>query len=209
MPPQECTANCTRSKPDSLRAPTRSLPAQTTRDDDEVWELSLRTHRRTTSVAKAFFLPTALSQVHLRWQSEHGSTPVSLLPRHSGVSFRVSAPANRVISGKGGWGQIVPCGRQGRSRWLCPPRYGNCTSEANLRVLRFNFSERHKKRNSPVLLLTAILFLQNGLGGSPFIFLSSRSGSSDINPDCRRMQSLSGPKKTCCTAAGRAGEMSD
>ena len=92
----------------------------------------------------------------------------------------------------------MPCGRsEGRSRWLwlCPPRYGNCTSEANLRVLRFNFPERHKRRSSLVLLFTAIIFLQNGLGGSPFIFLSSRSGSSDINPDCRRMQSLSRPKK--------------
>ena len=43
---------------------------------------------------------------------------------------------------------------------------------------------------------TPILFLQNALRRPPFILLSSRSRRADIiNPDCRRTQSLSGPKK--------------
>ena len=156
MPPQECTANCTRSKPDSLRAPTRSLPAQASMVDD-VWELSQRDRASTNDVGgESIFLPTALSQVHLRRQSKQAhpcpmSAPQSLFFRVVAVCHfeRVSQPC---YFGKRWMGSNCALWSEGRSRWLCPPRYGNCTSEANLRVLRFNFPERHKRRNSPVLL---------------------------------------------------------
>ena len=89
----------------------------------------------------------------------------------------------------------MPCGREDdhdgsarRDTAIAPPRQiCGCSDSISRRDI--------KEGTRWCFLLTAIIFLQNGLvGRAPFIFLSSRSGSSDINPDCRRMQSLSGPK---------------
>ena len=152
MPPQECTANCTRSKPDSLRAPTRSLPAQASMVDD-VWELSQRDRASTNDVGgESIFLPTSLSQVHLRRQSRQAhpcpmSAPQSLFFRVVAVCHfeRVSQPC---YFGKRWMGSNCALWSVGTITMGLPTRYGNCTSEANLRVLRFNFPERHKRRNS-------------------------------------------------------------
>ena len=90
---------------------------------------------------------------------------VPLLPRRGGVSFRAGEPTVLFREKVDGVKLCLVFGpRSGRSRWLCPPRYGNCTSKANLRVLRFNFPERHKSTRW-FFLLTAIIFLQNGLVG--------------------------------------------
>ena len=206
MPPQECTANCTRSKPDSLRAPTRSLPAQASMVDD-VWELSQRDRG-----GESIFLPNSLSQVHLRRQSKQAHPYLSdvrpsvpLLPRRGGVSFRAGEPTVLFREKVDGVKLCLVVGRKDdhdgsarRDTAIAPPRQiCGCSDSISRREI--------KEGTRWCFLLTAIIFLQNGLvGRAPFIFLSSRSGSSDINPDCRRMQSLSRPKKPDCTAAGKA-----
>ena len=142
-----------------LRALTRSLTAQASMVDD-VWELSQRDRASTNDVGgESIFLPTALSQVHLRRQSKQAhpcpmSAPQSLSFRVAAVCHfeRVSQPC---YFGKRWMGSNCALWSVGTITMGLPTRYGNCTSEANLRVLRFNFPERHKRRTRWCLVLLA------------------------------------------------------
>ena len=121
-----------------------------------------RARRRRVVGGESIFL-SALLQVHRRRDGEaerraggreagpHRPSPsrrrsVPLLPRggRCGVSFRVSSEpcyfGKRWIDGVK---LCVSDDRDGRRPCDTARRGGNCTSEANLRVLRFNFSERH------------------------------------------------------------------
>ena len=134
----------------SLCALTRSLPAPTAMDGRRC--LGIVTTRALTNDVggESIFLLTALCRC-ISGGSRSKRTPVRcpppvlpLLPRRGGVSFRVSAPTVLFREKVDG---VKLCLVVGRAITMAL-RYGNCTSEANLRVLRFNFSERHRKGNS-------------------------------------------------------------
>ena len=92
---------------------------------------------------------------------------------------------------------------EGRSRWLCPPRYGNCTSEANLRVLRFNFSERHRKGILWSCCSLPSSFFKMGSVGRHLSSSPRDPAARILIPIVAECNHLA-DQKTCCAAAGGA-----